>query len=193
MRITIFAAGSRGDIQPCLILGKGLQQAGYQIRLAAPENFRDFVEQHGVSFYPLRGDVQQIMASDTGRSFMETGGANPIKSIRAIRSMIAPIVMTMVSDLYHACLESDAIICLGVFSAFGQALSEALNIPMLQIEPTPLLPTRTFPAPSWPIQRDLGRWHNAFSGLAMLNVIWQWYRPYVNQFRQQLGLAPVSL
>lgn len=192
MRITIFAAGSRGDIQPCLILGKGLQQAGYQIRLAAPENFRDFVEQHGVSFYPLRGDVQQIMASETGRSFMETGGANPIKSIRAIRSMIAPIVMTMVSDLYHACLESDAIICLGVFSAFGQALSEALNIPMLQIEPTPLLPTRTFPAPSWPIQRDLGSWHNAFSGVAMLNVIWQWYRPYVNQFRQQLGLAPVS-
>ena len=177
MKITIFAAGSRGDIQPCIVLGKGLQQAGYQIRLAAPENFRDFVEQHGLEFYPLHGDVQQIMASDTGRSFMQTGGANPIKSIRAMRSMIAPIVMTMVNDLHQACLDSDALICLGVFSAFGQALSEALNMPMIQIEPTPLLPTRAFPAPSWPIQKDLGGWHNSLSGVAMLEVIWLWYQP----------------
>ena len=192
MRITIFAAGSRGDIQPCIVLGKGLQQAGYQIRLAAPENFRDFVEQHGLEFYPLRGDVQQIMASDTGRNFMQKGGSNPIKSIRAMRSMIAPIVMTMVNDLYNACLDSDGLICLGVFSAFGQALSEALNMPMIQIEPTPLLPTRAFPAPSWPIQKNLGSWHNVLSGVAMLEVIWLWYQPFVNQFRQQLGLKKTS-
>lgn len=192
MKITIFTAGSRGDIQPCIVLGKGLQQAGYQIRLAAPENFREFVKQHGVDFYPLRGDVQQIMASDTGRNFMQTGGANPIKSIRAMRSMIAPIVMTMVNDLYNACLESDALICLGVFSAFGQIISEALKIPMIQIEPTPLLPTRAFPAPSWPIQKDLGGWHNSLSGVAMLEVIWLWYQPFVNQFRRQLGLKKTS-
>jgi UDP:flavonoid glycosyltransferase YjiC (YdhE family) len=192
MKITIFAAGSRGDIQPCIVLGKGLQEAGYHIRLAAPENFREFVEQHALEFYPLRGDVQQIMASDTGRSFMQTGGSNPIKSILAMRSMIAPIVMTMVNDLYNACLDSDALICLGVFSAFGQALSEALNMPMIQIEPTPLLPTRAFPAPSWPIQKDLGGWHNVLSGVAMLEVIWLWYQPFVNQFRQQLGLKKTS-
>lgn len=192
MKITIFTAGSRGDIQPCIVLGIGLQQAGYQIRLAAPENFKGFVEQHGLEFYPLRGDVQQIMASDTGRSFMQTGGANPIKSIRAMRSMIAPIVMTMVNDLHKACLDSDALICLGVFSAFGQSLSEGLNMPMIQIEPTPLLPTRAFPAPSWPVQKDLGSWHNSLSGVAMLNVIWLWYQPFVNQFRQQLGLKKTS-
>ena len=37
MKITIFAAGSRGDIQPCIALGRGLQQAGYQVSLAAPQ------------------------------------------------------------------------------------------------------------------------------------------------------------
>ncbi len=78
MKITIFAAGSRGDIQPCVVLGRGLQQAGYRVCLAAPEDFAGFIQQHGVGFCPLRGDIQQIMASDTGRKFMETGGANPI-------------------------------------------------------------------------------------------------------------------
>lgn len=188
MKITIFAAGSRGDIQPCVVLGRGLRQAGYRVRLAAPENFAGFVGEHGLDFDPLRGDVQEIMAGDTGRTFMETGGANPLKSIRAIRTMIAPVVMQMAEDLYGACRDADALICLGVFSAFGKSVAESLRIPMIVIEPTPLLPTRAFAAPSWPIQRDLGGLHNYLSGLAMLRVIWLWYRPFVNEFRERLGL-----
>ena len=77
MKITVFAAGSRGDIQPCVVLCRGLKQAGYRVRLAAPEDFAQFVQQHGVDFYPLRGDVQQIMASDTGRDFMERAAPIP--------------------------------------------------------------------------------------------------------------------
>lgn len=188
MKITIFAAGSQGDIQPCITLSRGLQRAGYHVFLAAPEDFADFIQKHDVDFYPLRGDVQKIMASDTGRKFMETGGANPIKSIRAMRTMIAPIMMRMIEDAYAACRDADALICLGVFSPFGQSIAEAVNIPNMNIEPTPLLPTRVFPAPSWPIQRNLGGLHNYLSGIAMLQVIWQWYRPFVYDFRQRLGL-----
>ena len=188
MKVTVFAAGSRGDIQPCVALAKGLQQAGYHVRLAVPENFAGFIQEHNLDFYPLRGDVQQIMAGDTGRKFMETGGINPMKSIRAVRTMIAPVVMQMAEDAHDACRDADALICLGVFSAFGQSISEYLQIPMINIEPTPLLPTRAFAAPSWPIQRDLGGLHNYLSGIAMLQVIWLWYRPFVNDFRGQLGL-----
>ena len=192
MKITVFAAGSRGDIQPCVVLSKGLQQAGYHVRLAAPENFAGFVQKHDVGFYPLRGDVQQIMAGDTGRKFMETGGANPLKSIRAIRRMIAPVVMSMAQDAYAACRDADALICLGVFSSFGDCIAEALRIPMINLEPTPLLPTRAFAAPSWPVQKDLGGLHNYLSGIAMLQVVWFWYRPFVNAFRQHLGLSTYS-
>ncbi len=71
MKITIFAAGSRGDIQPCVALGKGLSQAGCRVRLAVPEDFEDFIREHGLDFHPLRGDVQEIMAGETGREFME--------------------------------------------------------------------------------------------------------------------------
>lgn len=192
MKLTIFAAGSRGDIQPCIVLARGLQRAGYHVRLAAPEDFADFVRPYEVDFFPLRGDVQQIMASDTGREFMETGGANPIRSITAVRAMIGPVVMEMAEDAYAACRDADALICLGVFSAFGQAIAEALGIPIMHVEPTPLLPTRAFPAPSWPIQRNWGGWHNYLSGLAMLQVVWLWYRPFVTAFRERLGLPACS-
>ena len=192
MNLTIFAAGSRGDIQPCIALGKGLQAAGYALRLAAPADFADLVGQHGLDFFPLRGDVQQIMASDTGREFMETGGGNPLKSIRTIRTMIAPVIQEMAADAFAACRDADALICLGVFSAFGQAITEKLCIPLMHVEPTPLLPTRAFAAPSWPVQRDLGSLHNHVSGLAMLRVIWQWYLPFVRDFRQSLGLPATN-
>jgi sterol 3beta-glucosyltransferase len=192
LKITIFAAGSRGDIQPCVVLGKGLQDAGYQVRLAAPENFAAFVQNHGVGFYPLRWDVQQIMASDTVRQFMETGGGNPLKSIRVMRSLTAPVVMSMAQDAHTACSGADALICLGVFSSFGYSITEALRIPMIHVEPAPLLPTRAFAAPSWPLQRDLGGLHNYLSGLAMLQVVWLWYHPFLRDFRQYLGLSPYT-
>jgi len=192
MKITIFAAGSQGDIQPCVALSKGLQQARYSLRLAAPENFAGFAQAHHVNFYPLRGDVQQVMASDTGRKFMETGGANPLKSIRAIRTLLAPIVMSMTDDAYAACRDADALICLGVLNAFGHSIAESLKIPILNIEPTPLLPTRSFAAPSWPLQKNLGGLHNFLSGMAMLQVVWLWYRPFVNEFRQRLGMSPFT-
>jgi UDP:flavonoid glycosyltransferase YjiC (YdhE family) len=189
MKITIFTAGSRGDIQPCVVLSRSLKQAGYRVCLAAPEDFASFVQKQGVDFYPLHGDVQQIMASDTGRKFMETGAAHPIKSIGAIRKMIAPVIIRMAKDAYNACRDANGLICLGVFSSFGQSIAAALGIPIVNLEPTPLLPTKAFPAPSWPIQRDLGRWHNYLSGVAMLQVVWLWYRPFVNDFRRQLGLS----
>jgi UDP:flavonoid glycosyltransferase YjiC (YdhE family) len=103
--------------------------------------------------------------------------------------MIAPIVTTMMEDAYAACRDANALICLGVFSPLGQVIAEALGIPIINVEPTPLLPTRAFPAPSWPIQRDLGGFHNYISGMAMLQIIWMWYRPFVKDFRRRLGLS----
>ena len=192
MRITIFAAGSRGDVQPCIMLGLGLQQAGFQVLMAAPQNFAGFIQSHGLPFYSLRGDVQQIMSSDTGREFMESGDANPIKSILAMRKMIGPIAMQMAEDLLDACRDADALISLAVFATIGKTIAQIRNIPCLYVEPTPMLPTRNFPAPGFPIQNNLGGLLNRFSGFVMLWVIWQWYRPYVNEFRKRFELSPLS-
>lgn len=173
------------------LFGWGLQQAGYTVRLAVPERFVAFVGAHGLEVAPLRGDVQAVMAGETGRAFMQTGGANPLKSIRTIRTLITPIVMEMTRRFPAACRDVDALICLGVFSVFGHAVAEALDMPILHVEPTPLLPSRAFPRP-WPLQKGWGGLHNYLSGLAMLGVIWLWYRPFVNDFRRNLGLPKLG-
>lgn len=189
MNITIFTAGSQGDVQPCIILAKGLQSAGFQVILAAPQNFANGVQQHGLCCYPLRGDVQQIMSGETGRKFMESAGSNPVRAMLAMRKMIGPVAIRMAEDALEACRNADALICLAVFAPFGRSIAEIQNIPLINIEPTPLLPTGDFPAAGWPVQRDLGRLLNRMSGLVMLQMIWQWYSPSVNEFRKRFGLS----
>jgi sterol 3beta-glucosyltransferase len=55
MRFTILAHGSRGDIQPYIALGLGLQRAGHAVRLAAPILYQDFITAYGLEFAPLAG------------------------------------------------------------------------------------------------------------------------------------------
>ena len=192
MRITIFGAGSQGDIQPCLRLGKGLQGAGFQVLLAAPQNFADLIREQGVPFHSLRGDVQKIMAGETGQAFMEKGSANPLRSIRDMRDMVGQVAIQMAEGLLEACRDADALITLAVFAPFGKTIAEICDIPLILVEPTPVLPTRNFPAPGWIVQKDLGGIHNRLSGFVMLNVIWQWYRPFVNEFRERFGLRRMN-
>jgi UDP:flavonoid glycosyltransferase YjiC (YdhE family) len=192
MHITFFTAGSTGDIQPCILLGKGLRRAGLDVLLAAPENFAGLIRGHDLSFHPLRGDVQQIMAGETGRKFMGTASANPIRTMLAMRKMIGPLANQMAEDALEACRGADALISLAVFAPFGKSIAEIQGIPLINLEPTPLLPTGDFPAPGWPVQRSLGRLLNRASGFAMLQMIWQWYGYAVNEFRKRYGLPPLS-
>ena len=192
MRITIFGAGSQGDIQPCLRLGAGLKKAGFDIIIAAPQNFSDLVHGYALEFQPVRGDVQKIMASETGRDFMEKGRGNPIRSILAMRKMLKPIAFQMVEDVLETCRSADALITLAVFAPIGETIAEICGIPLILVEPTPMLPTGNFPAPGWPIQSNLGRHINRFSGFGMLSIIWQWYRPFVNEFRKRFDLHPLT-
>ena len=60
MRIAIIASGSRGDVQPYVALGKGLQEAGHEIRLVTHEDFQTLVQSHGLAFWPVKGSVQAI-------------------------------------------------------------------------------------------------------------------------------------
>jgi hypothetical protein len=50
MRVVIFTVGTRGDVQPLLALALVLGRAGHRVTLCANDNFRGWVEQHGVRF-----------------------------------------------------------------------------------------------------------------------------------------------
>jgi len=71
MNIFIVTYGSRGDVQPYVALGKGLQKAGYSVTLATSERFRDFVTQNGLHYGYMNDDLLAILDTDQGRNLIE--------------------------------------------------------------------------------------------------------------------------
>jgi UDP:flavonoid glycosyltransferase YjiC (YdhE family) len=55
-RLAIVAIGSRGDVQPCLALGMGLQNTGYQIQFCADHLFENLVKSTDLPFTPVTAD-----------------------------------------------------------------------------------------------------------------------------------------
>ena len=86
MKITMLALGSRGDIQPYVSLGMGLQRAGHDVLLATHTNFEEFVTSHGLGFHDLGGDVREMSHSELGLA-MASGGKNPFTFVINFRKI----------------------------------------------------------------------------------------------------------
>jgi sterol 3beta-glucosyltransferase len=95
VRITIFASGSRGDVQPLVALALGLQAAGHVVTVAAPRNFGDLVRQRGLSFHAFAVDVEELMRSDLGRAWLGHSSHSPAREVwlvsRLVREWAAPM------------------------------------------------------------------------------------------------------
>jgi UDP:flavonoid glycosyltransferase YjiC (YdhE family) len=53
-------------MQPFLALGVELKKYGHRVRLATHASFQQVVEKHGLEFFPLGGDPQQLSAYMVG-------------------------------------------------------------------------------------------------------------------------------
>jgi hypothetical protein len=61
LAIAILIVGSRGDVQPFLPIAQRLARDGHRVRIATHAVFREFVESHGIEFFPLAGDPRELM------------------------------------------------------------------------------------------------------------------------------------
>src|SRR5512139_2097626 len=102
MRLTILAAGSRGDIQPYLALGVGLQAVGHRVRFAAFRNFAPLVHPYGLEFAPVDADFQAIMGGTDGQGMVASGG-DFLNLARGIGRTVRPILTQIGNDFWRAC------------------------------------------------------------------------------------------
>lgn len=69
MRILLIGYGSRGDVQPLVMLGQGLKQAGYDVAIGAGVNFRQMVADAGLGFEAFDTDIEALMNSEMGKAW----------------------------------------------------------------------------------------------------------------------------
>jgi len=109
MRITILTVGTRGDLQPYIALGRGLQSAGYQVRLATNAPYKDTVEGQGLEFYCLASDTREVMRGAQGRKFLESGENAARFAFRMI-PILKENLRRHFRDIEEACRGADALL-----------------------------------------------------------------------------------
>ncbi|MDL4818295.1 glycosyltransferase [Actinomadura opuntiae] len=191
-RIVIFAAGSRGDIQPCVALGRALRERGDEVRLVASARYAPMAVAAGLELAPLTADPTEILESDAGQELL-AGGRNPVKFLGGFRRILGPMAERLLGECLDACKGADLI--LGPTLGFlPEHIGEHLDVPRALIHFQPSQPTGVFPHPFVPQARMLGRWGNRASFGAIDQVAWQLSRPFINPWRdERLGLSKLPL
>jgi len=190
MHIAILASGSRGDVEPYVALGVGLQEAGHAVRLVTHQDFQAFVIGYGLAFWPVEGRVQDIAQSDAMRERIEGGHFLAVMAQMAQEAQRGAVYLAEAG--LAACQGVDLVLA-GLGGLFtGLALAEKLDLPFVQAYYIPLTPTRAYPSfllhglPSW-----LDGALNRLSYHLARQVIWQSFRSADSAARKQvLDLPP---
>jgi hypothetical protein len=73
MRVAILAYGSRGDIQPMVVLGDEPRRRGHSVVLTVNENLAGWAGRCGVDVVPMKPDLGSFPGSDTAKDIMAGG------------------------------------------------------------------------------------------------------------------------
>lgn len=188
MRIAILALGSRGDVQPYIALGKGLREAGHSVRVVTHQNFEALVNSHGLAFWPVQGNVQDVVESQEMRALLEKGKFLAITLRTAKEAQRAAVQWAQ--DGLTACQGTDLLLA-GIGGLYmGLALAEKLGLPLLQAYVVPFTPTGAFPGVLLPQSLPgLGGFVNRLSHHLTRQMMWQGFRSADRLARQKvLGL-----
>lgn len=176
MRVLMVAAGSRGDVQPFVALGVGLQRAGHEVTVCATKDFESLVVEHGLAFVGLSVSAAEAMDSALGRDWLGHSSHNPIVELRRFRAFAGTWGVRMAAETAALAGTFDLVIS-GVLTAYGaNALAEASGARHVLALLAPSEPTRA----GWaglqaPVPERWSR-RNRFAGTVgawlLADVIW---------------------
>jgi sterol 3beta-glucosyltransferase len=181
MKIALLTLGTRGDVQPFVVLGTALAAKGHDVTLSTAKNFSTFVESYGLRSFPVEADFQEILNSPEGKKMMR----NPLSAKRNLDQIIFPMLTNALHTFYHLSRQSDCV--LFHVKAMADYFSEMSQATFIRTNVVPAIqPTSAFVNPvfsSWGLPSFLNRLSYKLTdlGLKMMN------KP-IKTFREKIGL-----
>ena len=109
MKVLLAPHGSRGDVQPQLVLGEELLRRGHRVTLAAPPNFRADAEQRGFRFVPVGQDMHQVLQNN--RAMTET---HPLLALPGQIRLLRQHLMQQVDSMFAVTHDPDIVVAAGL-------------------------------------------------------------------------------
>lgn len=187
--LTILALGSRGDVLPYVVLGQGLQAAGFTVRVVSFESFGPMVTRHGLDFAAVPGDAQAMLTGGAGLALAESG-QNVWRMWQSLKSSFWELATDIARTLSQPQIwQTDGIINQLPGGLYGMDLAERLQIPYIAAAVMPLMRTRTYPMLAFPPALSFLPGYNALSYRLAEQIVWSGFRKAINRWRQEvLGL-----
>jgi sterol 3beta-glucosyltransferase len=193
MKISILAIGSRGDVQPLVALGLGLQAYGHEVCIITHAEFEGVVHDSGLGFFSIPVSPRELLASEAGQAAVE-GGNNPLRSLMNFSSLANKGILPIGAACLTAFQETDMVIYSPLGFYIAPHVAERLNVAAIGAYLQPFHRTSAFPSYVSPTPRHLGGFLNRLSYIASEALFWLPYRLVVNQLRkEQLNLSPIPL
>lgn len=192
MKIALLGMGTRGDVQPLLALSQGLSGAGFEVKIIASSDFRDFVESAGIAYDTLGISMKDLMSGDLGKAWVEDSGKNPMLGMRRLKEMLASTAGTVSEELLRATADADVIVSgLPVFM-YADAIAEKYNKRHITLQFVPYNPTKAGYATIETSFPGSNSFINKFAGNVAQYFTYTTYRDSSQIFRKRLGLPGVS-
>ena len=189
MRITLLARGTRGDVQPMLVLGAELRRRGHDVILGAPPNLVEFATCAGFETYPIGPDSRVFLGSAEGRALLAAGN---VRKLMAGFAKVAHEYLELTHQGVLRATERTDLIVAGVLLAeHASSVAESKNIPLALLHFAPLRRTRAyaaFPVTMWRLPGPI----NLMTWTLFERVAWKAYAADVNRVRAWLGLPAVN-
>ncbi|KAI8391677.1 uncharacterized protein BYT42DRAFT_610878 [Radiomyces spectabilis] len=183
--ITCLTAGSRGDVQPYVALCKELQKDGHHCRIASHEEYKEWVESHGIEFRSIGGDPAELMKLCIDNGFLS------MSFIRDGVKFFYDWLDTLLETAWAACQGTDVLIE-SPSALVGIHMAEKLEIPYFRSMPFPWSRTTRFPHPFAMQTYPGGRVYNDMTYVMIDMALWTGISKYVNRFRKNVLHLPAT-
>ncbi len=189
MKITICTFGSRGDTQPYVALGVGLQQAGHHVTLVASHAVAEWIRSYGINLHPLRFSMQEFMQKPEYQDALK--GRNVVHILRGFRSGFEAYLAGVMDDCWQAAQDAEFVV-LSSIASIGADIASQRGIPAAFVSLQPVFPpTRAFPMFMLPFRFSLGGGYNYLTYLLYMRAGWFFVGGLLSHWRTTcLGLPP---
>jgi sterol 3beta-glucosyltransferase len=193
MRIDILAFGSRGDVQPYVALGLGLQSVGHRVRLVTLGGFEDFVRGHGLDHVSVAHSPRDVAATADGRDWLNQR-ASVLGFLRGFVRVARALVEEGMARYWRVCQDAEVLVASASGLLLAVHIAEKMGVPLVRAQCAPSVPTRydwTGRTSRAIAARGAGE---ALMGAAFRLLLWQGLRRPTNRARRDLlGLPPLPL
>jgi len=189
LNIGIFTYGTRGDVQPYIALALGLINKGHQVIIAAPENFKELVEEFDIDFHPLYGNAEEMMNGPEGQYLLKS--ENTIKLIKHFYKLLSQAKVPLRKSYIEGFNKVDFIIANAATIPITSAIAEKQNkkLAITYFMP-PVIPTAEFPLADFDFLNF--PLYNKLTYKLVHLLFWKFMKSEVNEFRQELGLPALK-